>query len=125
MMQLQNANNLADVLSTLVQGTAISSEDAARLTALVQRRANEDDVGAPAGDAYKGQSGGIIATLTDLLEKSQAQLKKEYVSVLCGCLWCVVVRHGGCDVRCCVKWRGVDGFAKKEDKSLKLRVCKL
>merc|ERR1719284_1238342 len=78
MMQLQNAGNIAQVLSTLVRGAAISSDDASRLTALVQSQAaqkdGDEDVGAPAGDVYQGQSGGIIQTLTDLLEKAQAQL---------------------------------------------------
>merc|ERR1712039_788001 len=65
---------MAQVLKTLVQGAAISSEDASRLTALVQESGSEEDVGAPAGDVYKGQSGGIIDTLTELLEKAQSQL---------------------------------------------------
>merc|ERR1711862_590321 len=34
----------------------------------------DEDVGAPAATVYKGQSGGIIQTLTDLLEKAQGQL---------------------------------------------------
>lgn len=78
MMQLKNANNIAEVLSTLVQGASITSADASKLTALVQASQHdtesEDDVGAPAGTVYKGQSGGIIQTLTDLLEKAQSQL---------------------------------------------------
>merc|ERR1712203_704585 len=49
-------------------------EDASRLTALVQESGSEEDVGAPAGDVYKGQSGNIIDTLTELLEKAQSQL---------------------------------------------------
>merc|ERR1719215_1416070 len=76
MMQLKNANNIAQVLDTLVQGASISSEDASRLTALVQssQQDGDEDVGAPAATVYKGQSGGIIQVLTDLLEKAQGQL---------------------------------------------------
>merc|ERR1712066_418284 len=74
MMQLKSATNMAQVLKVLVQGAAVSSEDASRLTALVQEAGSEEDVGAPAGDVYKGQSGGIIDTLTELLEKAQSQL---------------------------------------------------
>merc|ERR1719215_1487278 len=76
MMQLKNANNIAQVLDTLVQGASISSEDASRLTALIQssQQDADEDVGAPAATVYKGQSGGIIQTLTDLLEKAQGQL---------------------------------------------------
>merc|ERR1719291_1505588 len=76
LMQLKNANNIAQVLDTLVQGASISSEDASRLTALVQssQQDSDEDAGAPAATVYKGQSGGIIQTLTDLLEKAQGQL---------------------------------------------------
>merc|ERR1719291_187981 len=76
LMQLKNADNIAQVLDTLVQGASISSEDASRLTALVQssQQDSDEDAGAPAATVYKGQSGGIIQTLTDLLEKAQGQL---------------------------------------------------
>merc|ERR1719291_1014017 len=76
LMQLKNADNMAQVLDTLVKGASISSEDASRLTALVQssQQDGDEDVGAPAATVYKGQSGGIIQTLTDLLEKAQGQL---------------------------------------------------
>merc|ERR1712217_849391 len=72
----KNANNMAQVLDTLVKGASISSEDASRLTAFVQNSQQDSgkDVGAPAATVYKGQSGGIIQTLTDLLEKAQSQL---------------------------------------------------
>merc|ERR1719291_1147279 len=76
LMQLKNANNMAQVLDTLVQGASISSEDASRLTAFVQnsQQDSDEDVGAPAATVYQGQSGGIIQTLTDLLEKAESQL---------------------------------------------------
>merc|ERR1719291_550922 len=76
LMQLKNADNMAQVLDTLVKGASISSEDASRLTALVQssQQDGDEDVGAPAATVYKGQSGGIIQVLTDLLEKAQGQL---------------------------------------------------
>merc|ERR1712217_942230 len=74
MMQLKNANNIAQVLNTLVEGAAITSEDASKLTALVQSSSSDEDAGAPAATVYQGQSGGIIQTLTDLLEKAQSQL---------------------------------------------------
>merc|ERR1712217_883355 len=35
---------------------------------------SDEDAGAPSATVYKGQSGGIIQTLTDLLEKAQGQL---------------------------------------------------
>jgi hypothetical protein len=78
MMQLKNAGSIADALKVLVQGAALNSADASRLTALVQSSSEEDSdsdaLGAPAADAYKGQSGGIIDTLSDLKEKGEGQL---------------------------------------------------
>merc|ERR1719436_1271654 len=62
----------------MVQASAINSADAAKLTALVQSSQSSDDeddaLGAPDVAAYKGQSGGIIDTLGDLLEKAEGQL---------------------------------------------------
>merc|ERR1712176_1611271 len=78
MMQLQSAGNVVQALSVLVQSSAINSADAAKLTALVQNSQTSDDedeaLGAPDVAAYKGQSGGIIDTLGDLLEKAEGQL---------------------------------------------------
>merc|ERR1712003_416363 len=77
-MQLQSAGNVVQALSVLVQSSAINSADAAKLTALVQNSQTSDDedeaLGAPDVAAYKGQSGGIIDTLGDLLEKAEGQL---------------------------------------------------
>lgn len=78
MVQLKNAGTIAEALAALVQGAVINSADATRLTALVQSSQQDSEVdnefGAPAAAVYKGQSGGIIDTLTDLLEKAQDQL---------------------------------------------------
>merc|ERR550532_1923486 len=80
LVQLASAGNLAQALGALVQASALSSVDASRLTALVQGSESSEDgagdegLGAPAGAVYKGQGGGIIATLGDLLEKAQSQL---------------------------------------------------
>jgi len=78
LVQLKNAGSIAQALSMMVQASVLSSADAGRLTALVQSsQASENsdsDMGAPASAVYKGQSGGIIETLEDLLEKAEAQL---------------------------------------------------
>merc|ERR1712064_57447 len=62
----------------MVQASVFSSADASRLTALVQSSNSQEeddmDLGAPAGDVYKGHRGGIIGALEDLLEKGEAQL---------------------------------------------------
>merc|ERR1719498_826593 len=85
MLQLQNAGSLVQALSTLVHASALSSADAAKLTAMLQSSQEDSDVGAPAGEVYASQSGGILNTLGDLLEKAEAQLdgarKKENQSL--------------------------------------------
>merc|ERR1719264_2401408 len=76
MMQLKNANNLAKTLQVLVEASSLSSADAKGIAALVQTQQSSDDgeTGAPDPAVYKGQSGGIIDTLGDLLEKAESQL---------------------------------------------------
>jgi len=72
MLQLKNAGNLVQALAVLMRASAITSTDAARLTALVQ--SGDEDSGAPAGAVYESQSGGILETLADLREKAEGQL---------------------------------------------------
>merc|ERR1719487_2411910 len=59
----------------------IGSQDAAKLTALVQSAENEGDsdgeMGAPAGAVYQGHSGGILETLGSLLDKAKASLETQ------------------------------------------------
>merc|ERR1719379_535354 len=62
----------------MLQASAITSDDAQRLTALVQSHDSDDDddePGAPAAKVYEGHSGGIIDTLQGLLEKANAQFE--------------------------------------------------
>merc|ERR1719261_1482779 len=61
----------------MVGASMFSSADAKRLNALVQQDSEDggDNMGAPSAAVYEGHSGGIVATLTDLLEKAQTQLK--------------------------------------------------
>jgi len=76
MMQIKNAGNLAKTLQMLVEASTLTSADAKGIAALVQTQQSSDDgdVGAPDPAVYKGQSGGIIDTLGDLLEKAESQL---------------------------------------------------
>jgi chromosome segregation ATPase len=76
MMQLKSAGNLEQALNVMVQASAISSADSARLTALVQTQADESDsdTGAPDAEVYESKSGGIVDTLNGLLEKAEGQL---------------------------------------------------
>jgi hypothetical protein len=87
MLQLQGTKNVAQALKAMVQAEVLNSADSERLTALVQQESDDDDdePGAPAGEVYESHSGGIIATLEDLLSKAEAQLddarKKEQSSL--------------------------------------------
>lgn len=78
MMQIKNAGSLAKTLQVLVDASSLSSADARGISALVQTQENSDDsdAGAPDPAVYKGQSGGIIDTLGDLLEKAESQLSE-------------------------------------------------
>jgi len=79
--QLQNARSIAQVLQTMAEAEAINSDDATKLTALVQQSSEgssseeEDDTGAPSAAAYESKSGQITDTLEALLEKTQKQLE--------------------------------------------------
>jgi len=74
MLQLQGARGVVQALSVLVKSSTLSTADAQHLTTLLQSSSDDEDVGAPAGAVYENHSGGIIETLTDLLEKSEEQL---------------------------------------------------
>merc|ERR1719195_2131625 len=76
MMQLKNAGSLEKALRVLVEASSITSADAKGIAALVQTQQTSDDgnLGAPDPAVYKGQSGGVIDTLGDLLEKAESQL---------------------------------------------------
>jgi chromosome segregation ATPase len=78
MMQVKSANNVEQALVVMVQAAVINSQDAHKLTAFLQARSNAEDsdseMGAPAAAAYEGQSGGIVDTMQDLMEKANAEL---------------------------------------------------
>jgi len=78
MMQLKNAGSLEKALRLLVEASSLTWADAKGISALVQtQQANDDaDAGAPDPAVYQGQSGGIIDTLGDLLEKAESQLNE-------------------------------------------------
>jgi len=84
MLQLKNANSITQAFTAMVQASAMSADDATKLTALVQERQQSEDedsdsdseLGAPAAKVYEGHSDGIIGVLEGLLEKAQSQLDK-------------------------------------------------
>merc|ERR1719497_168775 len=77
MLQLKNAGSVVQALNVLVHASALSAQDGAKLTALIQNSRQEDDEGepgAPEAATYEGHSGGIIDTLENLLEAADGQL---------------------------------------------------
>jgi chromosome segregation ATPase len=74
MMQLQKAGSVVQALAIMVQATSINSADAEKLASFLQNSQESDEPGAPAAAVFKSQSGGIVETLTDLLDKAEAQL---------------------------------------------------
>merc|ERR1719478_1679963 len=58
---------VADALQGLLNAASVNSADKAKVQALLQ------PAGAPDPAAYKSQSGGIVATLEDMLEKAKAE----------------------------------------------------
>lgn len=76
MMQLKSASSLEQVLSIMLKASAISSADASKLTALVQTTSDDADseTGAPDAAAYESKSGGIVDTMSGLLDKAEGQL---------------------------------------------------
>jgi len=79
MMQVQKSDSVVQALSVMLQASAISSDDASRLTALLQSKDSEEDaeeeLGAPAAKVYGSHSGSIVDTLQGLLDKANAQLE--------------------------------------------------
>jgi hypothetical protein len=76
MMQIKNAGSLAKTLQMLVEASTLSMADAKGISALVQTQQNSDEgeTGAPDPAVYKAQSGGIVDTLGDLMDKAESQL---------------------------------------------------
>jgi len=75
-LQLQRTNDLTQAFGALVQASALSTADAAKLSSFLQDSASdgEGELGAPAAAAYTSKSGTIVDTLEDLLEKAKMQL---------------------------------------------------
>merc|ERR1719502_1019523 len=80
MMQLSNAQNVAQALAVMVEASSLNSADASQISAFIQNTQQSEDesesLGAPAAQVYENKSGGIIATMQDLYEKGEAQLEK-------------------------------------------------
>jgi len=65
-------------LSAVIDAAAFTTSDRSKLMALVQSSSDDEDsdAGAPAPDAYKSQSGGIVDVLNDMKEKAEGELSE-------------------------------------------------
>merc|ERR1719263_895181 len=71
-------SSITNALQTLLDSNAVNSHNKAKVQALLQANSETDmddlqPAGAPAPDAYKSHSGGILSTLEDMMEKAAAQ----------------------------------------------------
>merc|ERR1719281_1615716 len=72
-----NMQKLTQAIGAVVDAAAFSGNDKQKLMALVQSQQGSDDddeEGAPAPDAYKSHSGGILDVLGDMKEKAEGEL---------------------------------------------------
>jgi len=80
LVQVKNANDIVQALTVMVQAAAMNSNDAAKLTALVQSSQKSEDsdedeeTGAPAAATYGSQSGSIVDVLSGLQEEATDKL---------------------------------------------------
>jgi len=72
---------VAGALQEIVNAASVTSGDKAKIQALLQAQSADEDedlelqpAGAPDPAAYKSQSGGIVSTLEDMLEKAKGEL---------------------------------------------------
>jgi len=79
---IQGADSMkkvSDAITAVMEAAMVNSADKAKVQSLLQAQTSEDDLelqpaGAPDPAAYKSQSGGIVDTLEDMLEKAKAEL---------------------------------------------------
>jgi chromosome segregation ATPase len=73
-----NMNKMISALGTVIDAASFTAQDKAKLAALVQSSSDDDDsdAGAPAPDAYKNKSGGIVDVLNDMKEKAEGELSE-------------------------------------------------
>jgi len=69
-------DSVMSALSVVINAASFSSQDQAKLTALVQQQTGSDDqeLGAPAAAVYESHSGSIFDVLGDMKEKAEGQL---------------------------------------------------
>merc|ERR1719424_2116284 len=71
-------DSLLKGVSIVIDAAAFNGDDKRKLLGLIQNMQGDDDseLGAPAPDAYKNKSGGIVDVLTDMKDKAEAELSE-------------------------------------------------
>merc|ERR1719262_2165022 len=79
-VQAGGMDKVVDALNGLLNAASVNALDKVKVQALLQSQSESEDQdlelqpgGAPDPAAYKSQSGGIVATLEDMLEKAKAE----------------------------------------------------
>merc|ERR1719409_320964 len=75
-VQTDGMKKVTDALNGLLNAAAVNAMDKVKVQALLQAQSGDVDLqpaGAPDPAAYKSKSGGIVATLEDMLEKAKAE----------------------------------------------------
>jgi len=75
-IDMSSMQKMLEGITVVIDAAAISVSDRTKLVALVQSSSEDDDTGAPAPDAYKNHSGGIVDLLSDLKEKAESELSE-------------------------------------------------
>lgn len=75
-VQTEDAEKILQMLQPLVEAESITTSDLSQLQSLLQTQDSTDEtqMGAPDPAAYESKSGGIVDQMSDLLDKSEAQL---------------------------------------------------
>jgi len=75
-----NVETLLKTVSVVVDAASFSNNDKQKLLGLIQNSQGDEDsdaeLGAPAPDAYKSKSGGIVDVLTDMKDKAEGELSE-------------------------------------------------
>jgi len=73
-----NIQSLLQTIGLVLDAASFANNDKSKLLGLLQNMQGDDDaeLGAPAPDAYKNKSGGIVDVLTDMKDKAEAELSE-------------------------------------------------
>merc|ERR1719158_1394690 len=73
-----NIQSLLKTVSLVMDAASFANNDKSKLLGLIQNMQGDDDaeLGAPAPDAYKSKSGGIVDTLTSMKDDAEGELSE-------------------------------------------------